>query len=201
MTYEKRFLSAEDALRWLVDDRDTAGNAGTITGKCVRDGELGTTPDGDVFGAGMDDRIHMRRDLEMVIGDGMDRMTKKILDVYLECGCVRTFPIDEDGEREPGAVDYVVYWRRCSRQWANKLISRMLDQVEENLERYDMLLGGPDVAGDAGLPETDDGDGIRARRMVMTELDLAKIREYYPDFGDGDDGIEVVLVGKSCLEQ
>ena len=72
--------------------------------------------------------------------------------------------------------------------------------MEENLERYDMLLGGPDVAGDAGLPETDDGDGIRARQMVMTELDLAKIREYYPEFVDGDD-IEVVLVGKSCLEQ
>lgn len=102
MVYEKRFLSAEDALRWLVDEWDTAGNAGTITGKCVRDGELGTTPDGDVFGAGMDDRIHMRRHLKMIIGDGMDRMTRKILDVYLECGCVRTFPVDEDGEREPG---------------------------------------------------------------------------------------------------
>ncbi|SOB57592.1 protein of unknown function [Pseudodesulfovibrio profundus] len=76
----------------------------------------------------------------------------------------------------------------------------MLDIVEENLERYDMLRGGPDVAGYAGLPETDDGDGIRARRMVMTELDLVRIKEYYPDFGDGDD-IEVVLVGKSCLEQ
>lgn len=48
-----------------------------------------------------------------------------------------------------------------------------------------------------------DSDGIRARHMVMTELDLARIREYYPDFRtvDGDDGIEVVLVGKSCLEQ
>lgn len=64
-----------------------------------------------------------------------------------------------------------------------------------------MLWGGPDVAGDAGLPETDDGDGIRARRMMMTEDDLARIKEYYPDFGDGDDGIEVVLVRKSCLEQ
>jgi hypothetical protein len=102
MTYEKRFLSAEDALRWLVDDRDTAGNAVTIAGKCVRNGELGTTPDGDVFGVGMDDRIHMRKDLEMVIGDRMDRMTRKILDVYLYCGCVRTFPVDDDGEREPG---------------------------------------------------------------------------------------------------
>jgi hypothetical protein len=76
----------------------------------------------------------------------------------------------------------------------------MLDIVEENLERYDILRSNPDVAGDAGLPEMDDGDGIRARPMVMTELDLAHIREHYPDFGDGDD-IEVVLVGKSCLEQ
>jgi hypothetical protein len=78
----------------------------------------------------------------------------------------------------------------------------MLDLMEENLSRYDMLRGCPDVAGDAGLPETDDGDGIRARRTAMTELDLTKIRENYPDFGtgDGDDGIEVVLVGKSCLE-
>ena len=50
--------------------------------------------------------------------------------------------------------------------------------------RYDMLRGGPDVTGDAGLPETHDGDGIRARRMVMTELDLVKFREYYPDFGN-----------------
>lgn len=65
------------------------------------------------------------------------------------------------------------------------MITRMLDQVEENLARYDLLRGGPDVASGAGLPETDDGDGIRARRMVMTKLDLAKIREYYPDFGTG----------------
>lgn len=34
----------------------------------------------------------------------------------------------------------------------------------------------------------------------MTEADLARIQEYYPNFGDGDD-IEVVLVGKSCIEQ
>jgi hypothetical protein len=93
----KNFRSAEDALRWLADDRDTAGNAGTITGKCVRDGELGTTPDGDVFGAGMYYRIHMRRDLEMIMDARMDRMTRKILDLYLECGCVQKFPVDENG--------------------------------------------------------------------------------------------------------
>jgi hypothetical protein len=39
----------------------------------------------------------MRRDLEMVIGDRMDRMTRKILDLYLECGCVQKFPVDENG--------------------------------------------------------------------------------------------------------
>lgn len=36
----------------------------------------------------------------MVIGDGMDRMdrmTRKILDLYLECGCVQKFPVDENG--------------------------------------------------------------------------------------------------------
>jgi len=106
-----------------------------ITYKCVRNGELGTTPDGNVYGIGMDDLIHIRRGQKMVIGDHMDRMTRKILDVYLECGCVRTFPVDEDGEREPGAVDYAVYWRQCSRRWANQLITRMLDVVEENLSR------------------------------------------------------------------
>ncbi|SOB57591.1 protein of unknown function [Pseudodesulfovibrio profundus] len=51
MTYEKEFRSAEEALRWLVDERDKAGNAGTITGKCVQNGELGKAPGGNVFGS------------------------------------------------------------------------------------------------------------------------------------------------------
>jgi hypothetical protein len=35
----------------------------------VADGELGLTPDGDVFGPSAENRIHTRRDLEMVIDD------------------------------------------------------------------------------------------------------------------------------------
>lgn len=113
MTHDKKFRSAEDAMRRLIAARDTAGTVGSVTGRCVADGELGLTPDGDVFRPSAEDRIHMRRDLEMVMDDGMDRMMKRGLDVYLDCKYVRTYPEDNDGDQRPGAVDYVVYWRRC----------------------------------------------------------------------------------------
>jgi hypothetical protein len=69
MRHDKRFKSAEDALRWLIAARDTAGTVGSVTGRCVADGELGLTPDGDVFGPSAENRIHTRCDLEMVIDD------------------------------------------------------------------------------------------------------------------------------------
>jgi hypothetical protein len=41
----------------------------------VADKELGLTPDGDVFGPSNEDRIRLRRDLEMVIDDGVQGNT------------------------------------------------------------------------------------------------------------------------------
>ncbi len=181
--YDKKYRSAEDALRWLIAARDTAGTVGSVTGRGVVDGELGLTPDGDVFGPSAEDRIHTRRDLEMIMDDGMDgmdRMMHKILDVYLDCECVRTYPEDDNGERRPGAVDYVVYWRRCSRQYANRLITQMLDGVEDNLWRYDMLRECPyPVRGDVQMPDVDEGGGVRAVRQVVTEEYLEAVADYY----------------------
>jgi hypothetical protein len=199
MTHDKRFKSAEDALKWLIAARDTAGTVGSVTGRCVADGELGLTPDGDVFGPSAEDRIHLRRDLEMVMDDGMDRMMKKVLDVYLDCECVRTYPEDEDGERRPGAVDYVVYWRRCSRQYANRLITQMLDAVEDNLWRYDMLRDCPyPVRGDIQRSAVDGGGGVRAVRQVVTEEDLEAVADYYSAEELEAAGIEIVREEKSC---
>ncbi|QGY41465.1 hypothetical protein GM415_15520 [Pseudodesulfovibrio cashew] len=124
---------------------------------------------------------------------------RKVLAVYLDCECVRTYPEDEDGERRPGAVDYVVYWRRCSRQYANRLITQMLDVVENNLWRYDMLYECPyPVRGDIRRSDVDEGGGVRAVRQVVTEEDLEAAAEYYSAEELEAAGIEIVRGEQSC---
>lgn len=197
MTHEKRFKTAEDALKWLVSARDTAGTVGSVTGRCVEDGELGLTPDGDVFGPGMDDRIHMRRDLEMVMDAGMGTMQRKVLAMYLAAECVPTYPADENGNREIGAVDMITRWRKCSRTRAYQLIRKMLDAVEANLWRYDLLYDNPNpVRGDVRLVGVDDEGGVRAVRQIVTEEDLEAAAEYYDE--EEMDGIEIVRGRADC---
>ena len=180
----------------MVAARDTAGTVGSVTGRCVEDGELGLTPDGDVFGPSMDDRIHMKRDLEMVMDTGMGTMQKKVLTMFLDAECNRTFPVDEDGDREPGAVDMIVRWRKCGRQRAYKLIDKMLSTVEQNLWRFDMLYSNPNpVRGNIRLTPVDEYGETRVVRQVVTEEDLEAAAEYYD--GDEMDGIEIVRRGTS----
>jgi hypothetical protein len=197
MTHDKRFSSAEASLLWLVVKRDTIGDAGSVTGKIVRNGELGTAPDGSVFGESMEDQVHAMRDLEMVMDTGMGNMQKKVLAMYLDAECVRTYPMDENGEREPGAVDMIVAWRKRSRQRANRLISKMLGVVEQNLWRFDMLYNNPNpTRGDIQLTAVDEEAGVRAVRQVVTEEDLEAAAEYYDE--EDLDGIEIVRTGASC---